>query len=195
MAKDFIKSNFFTGFVALLPIALFTLAFWWLYRIILSIVAPLGNVLGTANWLTIIISVVGTGIVILLVGIIVRTQLGSWFFKQTETYILFNLPGYKGIRTFIKPFVGGAYKESFQTAALVDIFGTGTLMMGFITDTTPELKLITVFIPTGPNPASGNIYHVPEKRVFPINTRTDTMLKTIVSVGNNSRSILKKMKK
>ena len=195
MKTEAFKKNFFTGFVALLPITLLLLVLTWLYRIVVSFVAPVGALTDTPIWLTIIISLVGVAIIIFLVGVAVRTKLGSWFFKQTEKYILFYLPGYQTIKTFIEPFIGGAFKESFQTAVVVDIFGTGTLMMGFITDKTPELKLTTVFIPTGPNPASGNIYHVPNDRVYPVKTRTDTMLKTVVSVGNNSHNILKKIQK
>ncbi|MCF7798855.1 DUF502 domain-containing protein [Candidatus Woesearchaeota archaeon] len=195
MKTDAFKKNFFTGFVALLPIALLLLVLTWLYRIVVSFVAPVGAVTGTPIWLTIIISLVGVALIVFLVGVAVRTKLGSWFFKQTERYILAYIPGYNAIKNLIEPFVGGAFKESLQSAVVVDIFGTGTLMMGFITNTTPEKNLTTVFIPTGPNPASGNIYHVPNKRVFPVNTRVDTMLKTVVSVGNNSNKILTKMQK
>ena len=157
------------------------------------IVAPFDALLGTANWLTVVISIAGVFIIVFLVGVVVRTRIGSWFLKQTERYVLFHLPGYRAIKNIIEPFVGSAYKDSFQSVVVVDIYGTGTFMMGFITDKTPELKLTTVFIPTGPNPASGNIYHVPDKRVFPAKTRVDTMLKTVISVGNNSHSILEKI--
>jgi uncharacterized membrane protein len=69
----------------------------------------------------------------------------------------------------------------------VDIFNTGTLMTGFITDDQGEI--ITVFVPTGPNPTSGLIYHLPRARVLKTNASVDSGMKSIISCGAGSAEV------
>ena len=51
-------------------------------------------------------------------------------------------------------------------------------MTGFITDDQGEI--ITVFVPTGPNPTSGNIYHLAKDRVLKTGAPVDNGMKTII---------------
>ena len=75
---------------------------------------------------------------------------------------------------------------------IVDLFGSGTLMTGFITDDQGEI--LTVFVPTGPNPTSGNIYHVPKDNVLRTKAAVDTGMKTIISCGAGSNEIFEALK-
>ena len=60
-------------------------------------------------------------------------------------------------------------------------------MTGFITDDQGEI--ITVFVPTGPNPTSGNIYHLQKDRVLKTGAPVDNGMKTIISCGAGSTEI------
>ncbi len=60
-------------------------------------------------------------------------------------------------------------------------------MTGFITEDQGEI--LTVFVPTGPNPTSGNIYHVNRDQVLFTNTSVDNGMKTIISCGAGSTEI------
>jgi uncharacterized membrane protein len=66
-------------------------------------------------------------------------------------------------------------------------------MTGFITDNLGEL--ITVFVPTGPNPTSGNIYHIPKEKVFKTDSSVEAGMKSIISCGAGSSEIFKTIKK
>jgi uncharacterized membrane protein len=49
--------------------------------------------------------------------------------------------------------------------------------------------MITVFVPTGPNPTSGLIYHVPKDRVTKTDAAVDLAMKTIISCGAGSAGV------
>jgi uncharacterized membrane protein len=63
-------------------------------------------------------------------------------------------------------------------------------MTAFITDEHEDGRT-TVFVPTGPNPTSGNIYHLNSDQVFPIDIPVEDAIRTIIGVGNGSRKLLK----
>ena len=81
----------------------------------------------------------------------------------------------------------GKNRSFFREVVLVDIFNSGTLMTGFITDDQGEI--ITVFVPTGPNPTSGNIYHLQKDRVLKTKASVDNGMKSIISCGAGSAEI------
>ena len=60
-------------------------------------------------------------------------------------------------------------------------------MTGFITDDQGEI--LTVFVPTGPNPTSGNIYHLPREKVYRTTTAVDSGMRSIISCGAGSSEI------
>jgi len=97
-----------------------------------------------------------------------------------------KIPGYKIARDTVMQFFGGN-KSFFSEVVLVDIFNSGTLMTGFITDDHGEF--ITVFVPTGPNPTSGNIYHVERHKVKRTTAAIDNGMKSIISCGAGSKEI------
>jgi uncharacterized membrane protein len=121
-----------------------------------------------------------------LLGIIIQTRIGTFFKKAFEKRYLMKIPGYKIARETVVQFFG-KQKSFFREVVLVDLFNSGTLMTGFITDDHGDF--ITVFVPTGPNPTSGNIYHVPRKKVFRTNTAVDNGMRTIISCGAGSNEV------
>ena len=81
----------------------------------------------------------------------------------------------------------GKNRSFFKEVVLVDIFNTGVLMTGFITD--DQGDIISVFVPTGPNPTSGLIYHLPKERVTKTDAAVDAGMKTIISCGAGSGEV------
>ena len=79
----------------------------------------------------------------------------------------------------------------FTDVVLVDVFSNGTRMTGFITDEHASGNL-TVFVPTGPNPTNGFIFHVTKEQVTRLDAdiRTDDAMRTIIGVGVGSSSVM-----
>jgi uncharacterized membrane protein len=47
-----------------------------------------------------------------------------------------------------------------------------------------------VFVPTGPNPTSGNIYHLPGDRVRSVDVPVDQAMRAIISCGAGSTAMV-----
>lgn len=49
----------------------------------------------------------------------------------------------------------------------------------------------SVFVPTGPNPTSGNIYHLKKKYVHLVDVSVEDAMRSIISCGAGSGKLLK----
>ena len=123
-----------------------------------------------------------------LIGSIIRTTLGAGAYHVFERRLLRRIPGYYLIKEAVVAFLG-TENPPFSSVALVQVFGSDTLMSAFITDT-HEDGSYTVFVPTGPNPMSGNIYHLQGKYVHIVNVPVDHAVRTIISCGAGSTRLI-----
>ncbi len=114
------------------------------------------------------------------------------FLNKAEDRYMMKIPGYKMAKETVQQFFG-KNRSFFREVVLVDIFNTGTLMTGFITDDQGEM--VTVFVPTGPNPTSGNIYHLEKDRVLKTTATVDSGMKSIISCGAGSAEVFASMEK
>jgi uncharacterized membrane protein len=95
---------------------------------------------------------------------------------------------YGAIKQVNEAFAGN--KSSFKTVVLVEFPGPGHYSVGFITNETQgELQqtagknLVSVFIPTTPNPTSGFLILVPEEKLTKLDMSVTEAIKYIVSLG------------
>lgn len=184
--SNIFKSALITGLLSLLPIGILFAFLVWLYRIVSGIISPIGSLIPISSGfvvtiLTLIIIVVFT----FLVGIVLRTPFGSYLFKFIEDSFFNLLPGYKTIKKTISPFTKANRKNAFMSVALVNLFENGTLATAFIIERHPHDRT-TVFIPTGPNPTSGNIYHVKNEFVHPLDISMDVAMQSVIAIGKSS---------
>ena len=61
----------------------------------------------------------------------------------------------------------------------------------FVTDTHADGSY-TVFMPTGPNPTSGNIYHLQAENVYPVDVPVEDAMRSIISCGAGSSALVNK---
>ena len=92
---------------------------------------------------------------------------------------------YKGIRQILESFAA-PNRTGFMQVVLVEFPRDGMRAIAFVTneleDVTGE-KMISVLIPTSPNPTSGFLQIVKEKDVIRTKISVDEALKMIVSAG------------
>lgn len=81
-------------------------------------------------------------------------------------------------------------KKSFRQVVLIEYPRKGIWIIGFQTSNSPEEfnqlsgeKLLTIFIPTTPNPTSGFIIMVPEKDTIKLDMDVEDALKMVISLG------------
>jgi uncharacterized membrane protein len=59
----------------------------------------------------------------------------------------------------------------------------------FVTDEHPDGSY-TVFVPTGPNPTSGQIFHLKKDFVHPVDVGVDETMRSILSCGAGSTPLI-----
>jgi uncharacterized membrane protein len=194
--KKFIKTTLLGGVIVLLPVLLAGFFLNWLYNFITELIAPLTIVVVekiklhkiVADILVILIIVA----ICFIVGLVVKTRLGRFFYRQIEKRILKIMPGYTLFRNTIKQFLGQE-KAPFSKVALVQAFGNNTLMTGFVTDENSPNR-VTVFVPSGLNPTSGLIFHLPKEHVHLIDVSVEDTMRSIISCGAGSEKLVNKFK-
>ena len=193
--QKFLRTTLIGGMVALAPLTLIILLFRWVINLIGRTLTPVVNTLlqdPDANPLfrfaLYLLSVTAILIFFFIIGLIVRTRLFRVLNRAEDRYLL-KIPGYKLAKETVQQFFG-KNRSFFKEVVLVDIFNTGALMTGFITD--DQGDVISVFVPTGPNPTSGNIYHLQKERVTRTAAPVDVGMKTIISCGAGSAEVFAK---
>jgi len=130
-------------------------------------------------------------LVCFLLGLLVRTALGSWLFMQMENRLLKRIPLYSIVKEAVQQLIG-QQRSPFGQVALVQAYGDGGWQTAFVTDT-HDTGWLTVFIPTGPNPTSGMIFHLPPQRVRMSEMKTDNAMRSVISCGAGSAELVKSL--
>jgi uncharacterized membrane protein len=193
--QRFLRTTLIGGVVALAPLTLMVLLFRWVINLIGRSLTPLVNTIlqdpDPNPYVKFAIYLLTFSAVVLfffIIGLVVSTRF-SRFMNRAEDKYLLKIPGYKLAKETVQQFFG-KNRSFFKEVVLVDIFKTGTLMTGFITD--DQGDVISVFVPTGPNPTSGNIYHLQKDQVIRTTASVDVGMKTIISCGAGSAEVFAK---
>ena len=72
----------------------------------------------------------------------------------------------------------------------MQIFENDTKVTAFVTGR-HDNGMITVFVPTGPNPTSGFIYHLDQKYVHPVDISVEVAMRSVISCGAGSDALIK----
>lgn len=193
--KKFLRTTLIGGVVALAPLTLIVLLFRWVINIIGRTLTPLVDTIlqdpdpnPYFKFAIYLLSFIAILIFFFIIGLIVRTRMVRFLTRAEDRYLL-KIPGYKLAKETVQQFFG-KNRSFFKEVVLVDIFDSGALMTGFITD--DQGDVISVFVPTGPNPTSGLIYHLNKDRVTRTSAPVDVGMKTIISCGAGSSEVFAK---
>lgn len=192
--RAFIKRALIGGLLVILPVAILTFFFRWIFRLTTDMLAPVSNLLirrydfpqFTADVLTLAIII----ILCFIVGTLVSTRIGRWAHTFFEKNLERFTPGYRMVKDIVNQFLGEKNGSAFTKAqvAQVKLFGPDieTRVTALITSEHKNGDY-TVFVPTGPNPTSGMIYHLPadQVEVYP-DIKVDSAMRTIISCGAGS---------
>tara|TARA_Y100001968_G_scaffold168651_1_gene154476 strand:- start:5325 stop:6044 length:720 start_codon:yes stop_codon:yes gene_type:complete len=129
---------------------------------------------------------------ILLIGLMARNFVGRWLLEFGEgTLSRIPLAGsvYKTLKQLLETFLKDN-STRFRRVVLVEYPRKGLFSVGFVTGIVgpslqPELDetLLSVFIPTAPNPTTGWYTLVPEESVKDLNISVEDAFRTIISAG------------
>ena len=186
--KKFALTTLLGGLVVVMPAVILTMVFLWLFNLIMDLVQPLADLVSLGTNITgILASIIAISLILsgcFLVGLFVKTRIGKFLHEFVEREVFTRIPGYRVLREIIQHFVGES-DLPFSSVVLINPFGTGSWMTGFVTDNSGR-DYVTVFVPTGPNPTSGNIYHVNRSEVVNVEASVEDGMQTVIGCGVGS---------
>jgi len=139
----------------------------------------------------------GLGLVILLVvitliGATTAGYLGRVFVRLSEM-LLKRMPVIRGIYGAVKQLVEAVFSQkanAFRQVVLLEWPHAGSWTIGFVTGKVATevqallpKELVSVMVPTTPNPTGGYIVFVPRAKVIPLEMSVDAAMKMILSSG------------
>ncbi len=193
------KVYFGTGLVVLVPIALTIFIIYWLFQRIDSILRgvvyefirvqlgiPIGNEpIPGMGFITLVLLIV-------IVGVLARNYFGKRLIDIGEN-IMARIPIisriYLTIQQISEAFFGEK-REVFEKAILFEYPRRGIYSIGFFTQDTKgpvqdtlDDDVVSVFLPTTPNPTSGFLLFVPKTDVIELDLPVEEALKLVISGG------------
>lgn len=200
------RASFFTGLAVTLPALLTLAAVKWIFGTISSFTDALLFFLpywlkpeyvfengksGPMLWYWSLLALTLAVLLISGVGLLARYYIGKRIIEWLDTAMM-HVPVlnkfYGAIKQVNDAFSGN--KNSFKTVVLVEFPREGVFSVGFVTsDDNAEAslkigeKLVSVFIPTTPNPTSGFLVLVPVDKITKLDMTVAEGVKYIVSLG------------
>lgn len=192
--KLFVKKALIGGLLVLLPLAILFSVFRWFFYFITDLIQPITDCFSRHYALPELLADLMVILIILFVcfsiGTLVATSIGRWLHKHFDKYLAKLAPGYRLIKEIVAQIIGDPESSPFSKGEVVQVklFGEAieTTVTALVTAKHAN-GTVTIFMPTGPNPTSGNIYHVPAKLVtyYP-DASVEKMMKSIIACGAGS---------
>ena len=201
--KSHVKKYLITGLLVWLPLVV---TIWVLH----SVLGLLGDVFdavlvatkallpaGAGASIESIRHIPGLGVVVLLAlllltGAFAANMFGQWWLRQGNR-LLNKIPIVKSIYNSVKQVSDTLFSSSgqaFREAVLVQYPRQGVWTIAFITgkpsgEVASHLgnELVSVYVPTTPNPTSGFFLMMPREDVHVLNMSVDEALKYVISMG------------
>ena len=192
-----LRRDFLTGLVVLIPIVLTVYLVWsviaFIDKVIIPIIPPKYNPLDLFE-----VYIPGLGVILFLIVTTFIGSLASGFIgRQTINLgekILLRTPIVSTVYNSIKQIIQAVFKPdgtNFKQPCLVEYPRKGVWAVAFIsTETYGEIKekinqgsLVTVFLPTTPNPTSGFMLFVPKDDIIILDMSVEDAAKLINSAG------------
>jgi len=195
-----LKNDLIAGLLVVIPLATTIWLATTVSRFVLAFLTSIPkqfNPFNTLNPLLQELINLGVGLVvpllgILLIGLMARNIVGRWLLEFGEgTLLRIPLAGsvYKTLKQLLETFLRDN-SSRFRRVVLVEYPREGLYALGFVTGAIgtavqasfPE-TMLSVFIPTAPNPTTGWYAVVPERSVRDLEISVEDAFRTIISAG------------
>ncbi|MEE3361015.1 MAG: DUF502 domain-containing protein [Pseudomonadota bacterium] len=193
-----LRASFLTGIVVIAPVGLTIWLVWTVIGWIDAFVVPLVPArLNPEEYIG--INLRGIGVIFLLlftitVGWIAKGLIGRSLIRWGESLVL-RMPIVRSVYSGVKQIAETVFVQSdrsFEKACLIEYPRKGIWAIGFIsTDAKGEVArkvpnmggMISVFIPTTPNPTSGFLLFFPKEDVIELDMSLEDAAKLVISAG------------
>ena len=196
------KQYFITGLLVWLPMGITVWVLTWLVGLLdgifLAVLYAADSLIpGMHKLAEALRGVPGLGVilvalVILATGVFVANMFGQWWLRKCDS-LMNRIPVVRSIYTSVKQVADTLFPGSgnaFSKALLVQYPRQGSWTIAFLTGTPGgevarhlNQAMVSVYVPTTPNPTSGFFLMMPQADVIELDMSVDDALKYIISMG------------
>ena len=201
-----LRNSFLTGIVVIAPVGLTVWLIWtvigWVDGFVLPFVPNsyqpenlIKQIFGEESQM----NIRGLGVIFFLVfttfvGWIAKGVIGRFFIINAET-LVHRMPVVRSIYSGVKQIAETVFAQSdrsFEKACLVEYPRKGIWAVGFISTVAKgevqskaakDSQLLSVFVPTTPNPTSGFLLFFPKEDVIQLDMSIEDAAKLVISAG------------
>jgi len=201
-----LRTSFLTGIVVIAPVALTLWLIWsvigWFDGFVLPFVPDAyrpEQILNTIFGYDLELNIRGVGVVVFLVfatlvGWLAKGLIGRSFIKYAENLVN-RMPVVRSFYSGIKQIAETVFAQqerSFEKACMIEYPRKGIWAIGFISTTakgeiaernSSEGPMVSVFVPTTPNPTSGFLLFFPKADIVELDMSIEDAAKLVISAG------------
>lgn len=190
-----IKRWFFTGLILLVPIMVTVYLFLAIVQTMDGLIGLIPHAWQPDQLLGFHIPGLGvlfTLAVVLLTGMLGTSFIGRWVVGTGES-IVERIPLVRTVYGALKNVLETVLRDnqdSFRRVVLIEYPRAGCYALGFVSgaghgEIQHETKenVLTVFVPTAPNPTSGFLLYIPENDTTPLSMSVEDGMKCVISAG------------
>jgi len=187
--KRHFKSTLFTGILTLIPLGVTFFVLRFLFTTIDGWFRPImAGVLGEQYRIG--MGVLATILLVYLVGLMVSNFFGQKLVGAGER-ILTRIPlvreVYSPVKQFVQMMLTPSSHSKFKRAVAIRTPASPMRVIGFVTGEVREegnpVPLVSVFVPTSPNPTTGVLLFCDPEIIHETNMKVETAMKMLVSGG------------
>jgi uncharacterized membrane protein len=186
-----VARSLLTGILIVVPIYLAVLLLLKAMKSVVSLVRPIALLLPESVPAETLLSLLLVLMFCLLIGVLVRTQIGAVVRERMETTLFERIPGYALIRSLTQQLAGSSNEKVWKPAFAEIEEG---LVPAFIIEEFDDGRY-TIFVPSIPTPLAGAVYILDRKRVHPLDVPFTDALRAISKWGSGSRELVATMDK
>jgi len=193
-----LRASFLTGIVVIAPVGLTVWLIWTVVGWVDGVVLPLipysfrpENYIG--------INLRGVGVIFffiftIFIGWVAKGLIGRSMIRFAESYVE-RMPVVRSIYSGVKQIAETVFAQterSFEKACLIEYPRKGIWAIAFISTSTKgevarrgggKQDMVSVFVPTTPNPTSGFLLFFPKKDVIVLDMSVEEAAKLVISAG------------
>ena len=201
-----LRTSFLTGIVVIAPVALTIWLIWsvigWFDGLVLPFVPDAyrpEKILNTLFGYDLKLNIRGVGVVVFLVfatlvGWLAKGLIGRSFIKYAENLVN-RMPVVRSFYSGIKQIAETVFAQqerSFEKACMIEYPRKGIWAIGFISTTakgeiaernSSNGPMVSVFVPTTPNPTSGFLLFFPKTDIVELEMSIEDAAKLVISAG------------
>lgn len=192
-SPGFLKTTLLGALLVIVPVAIIGFALWQVTDLARGLLGPIFEKLpfdsAVIKACVIAASLLLVVLACYITGLLVRTRWGRRLRRWVEQRFLEKIPGYKIIRSLAHQYLGEEGEKRFRPV-LVDLYGTGTKVIGFAVEEVGD-GTVAVFLPSVPAVTLGQLQLVPVARVVPLPASMHATIEALTMFGEGTSGLLK----